>query len=163
MTLKRIRMMASHLIIADNMRCLVNDLLAPEVTGDLADLATEYNSGTDNSATAFTNGFKARQGEIKNSKIVLAVESMLACADITHLSKLALDARSFIHTNDLGSTSNERKSNSLISRWICSSGRKSTSVKNSSNEGIWIERGKILTLGVTLGGGNNTTIVTHKY
>ena len=86
--------------IADKMRFLVNDLLAPNVTGDLGDSDTEDNSGTDNAATAVTNGAKSRQGEIKNAKIVLSVESMLACADITHLSKLALDASSFLDTND---------------------------------------------------------------
>ena len=60
-----------------------------------------------------TNGAKARQGEIKNAKIILAVESMLACAYITHLSKLAPDASSFLDTNDQGYTSNERKTKSL--------------------------------------------------
>ena len=86
--------------IADKMRCLVNDLLAPEFTVYLADSANEDNSVTDNAATAVTNEAKARQGEIKNDNIVLAVESMLACADITHLSKLALDASSFLDAND---------------------------------------------------------------
>eukprot|EP00978_Attheya_sp_CCMP212_P043305 scaffold280155_cov44-Attheya_sp.AAC.2 len=38
--------------IANKMRCLVNDLLGSDVTGDLADSATEDNSGTDNAATA---------------------------------------------------------------------------------------------------------------
>ena len=42
-------------------------------------------------------------------------------------------------------------------------GEKTTIVTNSSNEGIWIERGTILTLGVTIGRGNAATIVTHKY
>ena len=51
----------------------------------------------------------------------------------------------------------------MRSRWICSSGIKSPSVINSSKEVIWIERGTILTLGVTLGRGNAATIVTHKY
>ena len=145
--------------IAEKMRCLVNDLLAPDVIGDLTDSATEDNSGTYNAATDVTNGAKARQGEIKNAKIVLAVEIMLACADITHLSKLAIDVSSFLDTNDRGYISNERNSKSLRWHWICSSGRKSTSVTNSSNEGNWIERGTILTLGVTLGRGNAATIV----
>ena len=76
--------------IADKMRCLVNDLLAPDITGDLADSATEDNSYTENVATAVANRAKARRGEIKNSKIVLAIESMLACADITILANLLL-------------------------------------------------------------------------
>eukprot|EP00978_Attheya_sp_CCMP212_P038335 scaffold188989_cov37-Attheya_sp.AAC.1 len=58
--------------IANKMRCLVNDLLGSDVIGDLADSATEDNSGTDNAATAVTNGANSRQGEIKNAKIVLA-------------------------------------------------------------------------------------------
>ena len=44
--------------IAYKMHCLVNDFLAPDVTGDLSDSATEDNSGTDNAATAVTNGPK---------------------------------------------------------------------------------------------------------
>eukprot|EP00978_Attheya_sp_CCMP212_P003475 scaffold7176_cov75-Attheya_sp.AAC.1 len=91
------------------MRDLVNDLLGPRGTDNLADLATEDNSGTDNAATATTNGAQSRQGEINNATIVRAVESLLACADITHLSKLDLDTSSFLDTNDQGSTSNERK------------------------------------------------------
>eukprot|EP00978_Attheya_sp_CCMP212_P013870 scaffold34949_cov39-Attheya_sp.AAC.1 len=91
------------------MRDLVNDLLGPSGTDNLADLATEDSSGTDNAATATTNGAQSRQGEINNANIVRAVESLLACADITHLSKLALDTSSFLDTNDQGSTSNERK------------------------------------------------------
>eukprot|EP00978_Attheya_sp_CCMP212_P018393 scaffold50285_cov35-Attheya_sp.AAC.1 len=91
------------------MRDLVNGLLGPDGTDNLADSATEDNSGTGNVATATTNESQPRQGEINNAKIVRAVESLLACADMTHLSKLALDTSSFLDTNDQGSTSSDRK------------------------------------------------------
>eukprot|EP00978_Attheya_sp_CCMP212_P038765 scaffold195482_cov45-Attheya_sp.AAC.2 len=133
--------------IANKMRDLVNDLLGPSGTDNLADLATQDNSGTDNAATATTNGAQSRRGEINNANIVHSVESLLACADIIHLSKLALDTSSFLDTNDQGSTSNERKVKSLRSRWICSSGSKNRSDTNSSKEGM----------------GTAATVVTHKY
>eukprot|EP00978_Attheya_sp_CCMP212_P004721 scaffold10357_cov66-Attheya_sp.AAC.7 len=151
--------------IVNMMRGLVNDLLGPDGTDNLDASATEDNSGTGNAATATTNEAQPMQmqGEINNAKIVHAVESLLTCADMAHLSKLALDTSSFLDTNGQGSTRSERKVKSLRSRWICSSGSKNTRDTNSSKEGMWIERGTILTLGVTLGRGTAATIVTHKY
>ena len=54
------------------MRDLVNDLLGPGGTDNLADLATEDNSGTDNAATATTNGSQSRR-----EKSIMPRSSML--------------------------------------------------------------------------------------
>jgi hypothetical protein len=48
-------------VIANKMCDLVNDLLGPSGTDNLADSASEENGGTDNAATATTNGDKSRQ------------------------------------------------------------------------------------------------------
>ena len=60
--------------IANNMRCLVKDLLGPKGTDNLADLATESNIDTANTSTATTNGDQPRRGEINNAKIDRAIE-----------------------------------------------------------------------------------------
>jgi len=66
-------------VIVNKMCDLVNDLLGPSGTDNLADSVTEENSVTDNAATATTNGDKSRQGKINNAKIVLSVESLYMC------------------------------------------------------------------------------------
>ena len=129
--------------LATKMRYFVNDLLGEtnstvDTVIDSGD-STNDKSVTDNEAINTTGGTLSSQGDIKNAKIVLGVENLLACVDVSNLSKLALDSSSFLDTKDQGSISSERKVKSLRSRWFCSSGSKSNSNTNSSKEGIWIE------------------------
>ena len=88
--------------IAMKMRSFVNDILGrTDGTGDLVDLgASNDTSVTDSQVESATNGNQSNQGDIKNAKIVLAIEKMLACVNVSDLSELSLSASTSLDTKD---------------------------------------------------------------
>lgn len=152
-----------------------NDELSSEVAERIRQvvksLESEFDEEDDDKTALDLENFEETPGEASSddeaTKLIKAVRLVFSSTSVAQLLERVVSASSILEpmSRSAGSESKVRKAQSLLGRWICKVPSSSSGGdKNAENDdGLFIERGTVLTMNVSLGGGADAPMTPCRY